>query len=363
MKRLKMQLSNTFCLGGVQFQADYSDAGLAARTSELLEDLFQLTPPASLPDGQEPEACVRLALATSGTLPVPPEAELIESTDGLRIYRDQLCFFLEYGESALRVTPHDNHCQDVQCEGILAVDFWSRPTVEQRRFLLQLVVLAAYRRHRFVLHANAVAVSLADGSSSGCLFVGQSGAGKSTLSLNCVRSGWDYVSDDVVFLAALADGVYALGANRHWSCTQKTLDGLPESLRGGLTQRNDEEKRLLPTTAIENARLRSQCQPRLIVFPQIVAEEQSRIAEISRAEAMARLIEYSGSILVDRDIAAEQLRLLARLAEQATCLRLWHGQDAQADTQTVAQLLARYVAVPAVTDCESSRSTNMPTTM
>ncbi len=65
------------------------------------------------------------------------------------------------------------------------------------------------RRGRFPLHAGCVAKE-----GRGLLLAGTSGSGKSTLTAALVRDGWDFLSDDTVFIAPQADMTIGLGLFR-----------------------------------------------------------------------------------------------------------------------------------------------------
>jgi HprK-related kinase B len=65
---------------------------------------------------------------------------------------------------------------------------------------------ALRRKGHIALHASGVARG-----GSGTAFVGQSGSGKSTLALSLMEFGYDYVSNDRVFIGEAADGVEITG--------------------------------------------------------------------------------------------------------------------------------------------------------
>ena len=55
-----------------------------------------------------------------------------------------------------------------------------------------------------------------------CLLAGMSGSGKSTLTAALVRAGWDFLSDDTVFIARRAGATWVWGFSDEIDCSDET---------------------------------------------------------------------------------------------------------------------------------------------
>ncbi|NOT61631.1 MAG: hypothetical protein HOP19_15555 [Acidobacteria bacterium] len=75
-------------------------------------------------------------------------------------------------------------------------------------------------RGRFTAHAAAVIEPI---TQTGLLLVGASGSGKTTTTLQLVRQGWQYLSDDLLLLGATEQGIAAWGLRRAFAATERTL--------------------------------------------------------------------------------------------------------------------------------------------
>ena len=112
------------------------------------------------------------------------------------------------------VSDRDNFAS-LDLESLRASIFVSRRTAEDRArlrwfFLESLAYMLLAQRHVVPVHAGCVARG-----ECGVLLCGGTHAGKSTLSYACARAGWNYVSDDAVFLLP-GDGLRTvIGRHRH----------------------------------------------------------------------------------------------------------------------------------------------------
>ena len=74
------------------------------------------------------------------------------------------------------------------------------------------------RKGRFPLHAGCVARG-----GRGVLLAGTSGAGKSTLTAALVKDGWDFLSDDTVFVVPQAGAASVWGFSDEIDCSDDTV--------------------------------------------------------------------------------------------------------------------------------------------
>jgi hypothetical protein len=192
------------------------------------------------------------------------------------------------------------------------------------------------QRGLYSLHAGC----LAGAGGRGVLLAGPSGAGKSTLAMALVRSGMRFLSDDIVFLVPEgADAVRALGFADTLGITEDTASHftelrvrLSEPATGGFPKRLARIEDLFGTGAIRA------CQPRVLVFPQVVLDEPSRIAPLGQCAALLRLV--PDLLLTDPEATQAHLGAIAALLEHVRCYTLCSGTDLDRAAELVQALVA-----------------------
>ena len=112
------------------------------------------------------------------------------------------------------VSDRDNFAS-LDLEALRASIFVSRRTAEDHArlrwfFLESLAYMLLAQRHVVPVHAGCVARS-----GRGLLLCGPTRAGKSTMAYACARAGWNYVSDDAVFLLPGDRGRTVIGRHAH----------------------------------------------------------------------------------------------------------------------------------------------------
>jgi hypothetical protein len=180
------------------------------------------------------------------------------------------------------------------------------------------------RRGLFSVHAACVSGE----DRRGVLLAGPSGAGKSTLALSLARAGMSFLSDDVVFLARDGDpaDVRVLGfadaigltahAAEHFAelrvmLGEPPIDGFPKRLA------RIEELFGAPSVRI--------CEPRALVFPEVVSDQPSRLAPLDGGDALLRLV--PDVLLTDSASTKAHLEAIAALLKRARCYELRAGRD------------------------------------
>ncbi|HEX6625979.1 MAG TPA: hypothetical protein VF064_19840, partial [Pyrinomonadaceae bacterium] len=81
------------------------------------------------------------------------------------------------------------------------------------------------------------------------------------------------------------------------------------------------------------------CAPTALFFPVVTGEAESRVEELSQAEAMARLIKMCPWATYDACAAPSHLGLLARLARQCAAHAVYAGTDVLRDSGLAARLI------------------------
>lgn len=178
------------------------------------------------------------------------------------------------------------------------------------------------RRHGyFLVHAFA-----AGHNGRAVLFVGPSGSGKTTSGLSLILGGWRLFANDILLLQKRPSAVYALPTPGTAGVRARTLQLLPKLAPLLKTARFVDDRYELTNQKLANGRWPSPAPISTIYFPQIDDRPYTKIASLSRALCLARLMEES----VDRwDTAMlpDHVNLLQTVSRQAAAYTLHLGQD------------------------------------
>jgi hypothetical protein len=158
------------------------------------------------------------------------------------------------------------------------------------------------------------------------LIPGTSGAGKSTLAITLLRSGFGYLSDDMVFLRQHSGKLQVLGFPEDVDVSDRTINFFPELdfLRRS-PKAAGAPKRAVRADEVYGIELISEARPGAIVFPQISANERSSLRPIGADEALLELA--SNVLLTEGRSCQSHLDILTELARQTPCYRLETGRD------------------------------------
>jgi hypothetical protein len=158
------------------------------------------------------------------------------------------------------------------------------------------------------------------------LIPGTSGVGKSTLALTLLRSGFGYLSDDMVFLRRHAGELQMLGFPEDIDVSDQSINFFPEldCLRS-LPKSPAQTKRQVRADEIYRAEIVHQARPVAIVFPKISAKEQSQVRPIPADEGLIEMV--SNILLTDGRSCQNHLDILTELVKQTPCYRLETGRD------------------------------------
>lgn len=308
-----------------------------ARTAQLSDSFFgafHLTPcPARAAD----RADCRINLWTDEPPSVPPHLDSFEMPRGV-CHTDGESYFLDVDESRIVVGP----------PGARRVDIWFGDTAHARH-PVALINVMSYAMHMalrrcgvYDLHAAGV---VEPESRAGVLFVGESNSGKSSLTVRLTRSGWSYLSDDMLVLYDDAGRIEARALRRLFAVSARTLSGcslprLEEAL--GTPVNSDPSKRRLEPSVVFPESFAAGCTPRVIYFPAVTHEPTSRIEPLAQAEVLTRLIKLCAWTSFDAT-ARDYLRFLGRLVRQARAYSLLAGRDLLEDPARASELLTPHV--------------------
>ncbi len=312
-------------VGHVSVRLQGGDAARLAAVRALWERLFVLA--------AGPATAAGVTVRLSAARPALEPGEEVYAAAALQVVRTAAGFCLRCGASVFEVTP------GAAARLYLEPAFWRHTPYEQREFFLLGLLMLLRPLGLYGLHA----CGLRRGD-TGLLIVGSSGAGKTTTTLNLVRHGWGYLSDDAVLLRAFegeeGGRVEALAFRRGFSCTPETLAALPGLQGSGGAEFGDPAGKRVVTLDAADAVFAPRCTPRLLLFPERHAGV-TRLQPLPSAAALVRLSQQSAGIMTDRTVSRAQLELLKHLVAQARSYRLSLGEDALHDPGLVARLLEK----------------------
>jgi hypothetical protein len=177
------------------------------------------------------------------------------------------------------------------------------------------------RRGRFALHAAAAARH-----GRGVLVPGTSGAGKSTLSVTLVRAGFDFLSDDTVFLSKIAEGIWVSAFPDEVDVTPNTVSLIPEL--GHLSSqpiRPGREKHAFRVEDVYGVNPVAGCRPVAFLSPRVEVGSSPELIALAPSSA---LFELTANIMLTDPVATQaHLDMLAELARTVPCYTFRTGGD------------------------------------
>ena len=263
---------------------------------------------------------LRLSVRThDGDWRTPPGCREVLRTDDFRGFEEGDDYFLTDGSSAFHLQPLIGEAHARIAEG-----FFSKPPRTQANFWCFGLLKLLRPRGLYSLHAAAVASE----DPGGLLLVGPSGSAKSTLAIGLIRAGWNFLSDDAVLLRTQRNQVEAIACRRSFyvdaaraaDYTDCGLDGEePDSTGAGRVRLRIDRQ--------FGEQYAARCFPRIVIFPTIKAQPQSKLRPMPRLGALRLLLTQSAPQLFDRSTMAAHLDVLTKLLEQAEAFELDAGAD------------------------------------
>jgi hypothetical protein len=318
-----------YALCGIPIRLDCSTICAKRQLAHILQTLFSVSP------GSFSTSSRGIELRISNATEEPVTGEVVFHAPDLSALRTARGYHLRTPDSFLSLD-----LMDGRAEGSLSDAFLESPLEKQRGLWLLALLLLLARRGRYALHAGA-AVS-PDGQ--GVLLAGVSGSGKTTLTCALARSGWSYLSDDSVLLKDTPAGVEALAFGRPFHCAPAMFRHYPELGAQSVAPRSG--KRLVEVASLYPGQSRSHAQPRVVLFPEIVATAETQAIPLSGTETLVRLLRNGAAKIHHRASMAAQMAVLAKLATSAHGYRLLHGADVHGHPQRVAALLQQLAQSP-----------------
>jgi hypothetical protein len=199
-------------------------------------------------------------------------------------------------------------------------------------FLEAMVYCLLTEMHLTPIHAACIAMY-----GRGVLLVGDSGAGKSTLAFGCARRGWDYVSDDAVWMMRRRDDLHVLGLPHRARLRPDCARLFPE-LAGYSTGVGANGKPTVDVSLRDCPAISSdvECRVAACVFLRRSEGQSTRLDPVDAADASRRLA--AGMVVYDEGPREEQLLSLKRMAA-APAYELHYG-DIDSASEILKQLLS-----------------------
>jgi hypothetical protein len=187
---------------------------------------------------------------------------------------------------------------------------------------------------RYPLHAAGLALG-----GRGVLVPGTSGAGKSTLTVALVRAGFDFLSDDTVFLTRDGEGVVASGFPDEIDVTEGTVSMFAE-LRHlhGLPLIPGRDKHGFRVEEVFGVTPLARCRPAALVFPRVEEGPSPHLEPLSPSEA---LVELMPNVLVTEPVATQaHMDMLGELVRTVPGYRFRPGRDPVAAAACITSLVS-----------------------
>jgi hypothetical protein len=319
-------LPQFFAVAGRLLCLDALDEWSARAAARHFRDWYLTPAPPARPD-----ASIRIRRGSPPA--IPRGLESFPIYDGNLCFTDGRAYHLDIQGSRVLLDPRGG------------VEVWVNERVAASSPAVAQTVFSAFsgamrRCGLFELHSAAV-VEPASGRAA--LLAGASGSGKTTLTLRLAAAGWGYLSDDVLLLSEAGGRAAARPLRRVFAATETTAAAV--GLQGHAARRltpASPKLRFAPQTFFPGGFVESSF-PRALFFLSVTREPETRVSEMSRPEAMVRLLRMCPWACYDRPASAEYLRVLSLVAGQCRAYELRAGTDLLADPARAASLLAAYV--------------------
>lgn len=317
-----------YSLPHINVQVDSENSQLKNKVYDALIDYFYLGSDSS------PAHCQTLKMRfenNDGSFKVPQSARELFYSPSLKVVKEGHACFIIRGNSVMHLELTKN-----QGTGYLDSTFWqSSPKLKQEFLMLSFLWLLRSQKV-YALHGNALVKD-----DVGFIFAGGSGSGKSTAALSLIRQGWRYLSDDVTLLGHFSQEIEAFAFTRGVSLDPAVAHRY-EELKEPLKKSSlNGHKRFFDIISVYSDGFTPHCILKVLIFPQIVKNEKSRLIPLDRTKALILLIENSGGIMVDRDSAIEHIDFLKKLVQQTVPYQLFLGPDLYEEPEKISLLLPK----------------------
>ena len=316
-----------FELAGHVFLIDCLDDWSATAVSRLVNS-WLVDPDSSF--CPVPDYIIRVRSVISPP-PIPVGLDQFEISDGGICYSDGQVIYAALDGSLIAVDPARSE-----------VNVWINSHYELASRMLSQILSQAFgfawrRRQLFLLHSAGVVMP---GQDKTLLIAGESGSGKSTLTLQLAAAGWNFLSDDSIFLIARPEGIETRGLRKCFALTSQTMAAVPLETAVPPSTPAPLKRRISPGELFPQGQIKSALAGS-IIFPNITRESRTRIAALETSETMHRLMRLSPWACYDKPTAAANLKVFEALVRDVPAYDLFAGKDLLGNSDLTASVLSR----------------------
>ena len=265
------------------------------------------------------------------TFKTPESARELVYSPSLRVLKDgNVCYLLK-GNSVFQL-----ELAEGLGTGFIDADFWKNPPKSRQEFFMLSLLWLLRPIGFYALHANGI---VKDGI--GFLFVGGTGSGKSTTALSLIRQGWEVLSDDVTLLRTSSERIEAIAFLKGFSIDPHLADRCPELQSLVETSSWNGSKTYINIDSLYRDQFLPGCFPKVLVFPKIVSRRKSQLLPVDQAKALILLIENSGGIMLDKDMAINHIEVLKQLIYQTCSYQLLAGLDLYHKPEKISEIMSQ----------------------
>ena len=286
-----------------------------------------LTLLSSHPDSKA-DATVRIRCGITPP-PIPSGLTSFAITQGGICYTDDYSYYLKFDASSIAFGPGTDR----------EIDLWvDQPYELPSSTVVHLVshALSPALRRSGVFEIHSAGVMPPDGDKA-IMIAGSSGCGKSTLTSQLARSGWRYLSDDILLLREATQTIEVWAFRRFFALTAETIAAV-QLTRVAVNEVSGTKERLVPQEHFETVQIERSV-PGTIIFPMVTREANSRLSVLTATETMTRLLRLCPWASYDKPTSMEHLRLLGLLASNTSAFELQAGIDIMQNPKLASSLI------------------------
>jgi hypothetical protein len=184
------------------------------------------------------------------------------------------------------------------------------------------------------LHASTVCQG-----DNGVFFSAATGSGKTTLAVCLVRSGFGFLSDDITFVSKNGSDAELLAFPQPIQMWDDALQRFPELHRVKFNHAFCKGyKKQFRAENVYPGSVRERTSPKVLIFPKLINQKESRLEKLSNTKALVELIPQS-LIVAQRSIVKDHLDILSDLIDCCDCYRLFFGSDIDCIPKLISDLL------------------------
>lgn len=325
-----MKLSPKYYLDDVCLNLTYENSRIAKDISYLIEALgFDL----QASNSPRIEAHVEFKSAKNG-FKKPTHLDPIYTSGSISIFSESEHLYLTDGKSLLEVDL-------VRRTGRVSIhgSFWDKKFYSKASLLIMLLIIVFWQYNVHELHGAALVEN-----GKGLLVIGPSGSGKSTIAMSLIKSGWSYLTDDMILLYKNGTYIKALPLRRYFKIDQEVVKKYPELSQIAKAPLGVlENKAFLNLHEVYDHQVSNHCIPRTIIFPKISYEGQSYLEPMKKSEAFVNLLTNNCyGMFLENKIIKERTDTMNALLSQADSYRLSIGLDLYRQPSKIKQILPNF---------------------